>query len=100
MSQHLFKEHPRFARHRPEEKIIKLAVNLRIGRRGVDVPQIEPLPGEIVGESARPWDQPASVPPVACKTSGLLNSPAAASFRSSSSGVDDQRKYDSRAAMA
>ena len=38
-----------------EQEIIELAVSLRAGRGVVDLAQIEPLPGEVVGEAARLW---------------------------------------------
>ena len=51
--QHFLKEELRLLRHRPEQEVIEVAVEFGVGDGEIDFAQIEPLAGEVLGETMR-----------------------------------------------
>ena len=52
-AQDFVEEQLRLARHGPEQKVVEFAVALRVRRGGVELAQVEPLAGEVLGEATR-----------------------------------------------
>ena len=51
LGKHLAEERLRLLRHRPHQKRIKLAIQVRVGRGCIDLPQFEPLSREVLDEA-------------------------------------------------